>query len=331
MIGFFYLKGLLIFLIINIIFLPSGYSNIKNYNPVASIVNLEGIVKIQTKESQKFKYARDGMLLFNGNKIITSINSKTGILYRDGSKVRIFQNSELILNLSEENFNKKRNFKYLLTFKKGSLRGRFMKDLQNTNIRTPSAIIGIKGTTFRVSEKNNDSTVSLTEGKLEVKNLSSSITIETGQWLNGFGPNTNLAKKVSFLPNILALKTNFYEIDFKEGDSKQIELSIQIQNRISEKIIKRSGSLALESDYKKINLPRKILLDERGFAKILIQIDPPSLNEPKFFGLIKIRAFVDDEGFDEVAEGLLVLKIKNYRKKRTILIHPDRGIFEKKY
>ena len=94
MIGFFNLKGLLIFLIINIIFLPSGSPNSKNYNPVASIVNLEGIVKIQTKESQKFKYARDGMLLFNGNKIITSINSKTGILYRDGSKVRIFQNSE---------------------------------------------------------------------------------------------------------------------------------------------------------------------------------------------------------------------------------------------
>ena len=70
-------------------------------------------------------------------------------------------------------------------------------------------------------------------------------------------------------------------------------------------------------------------MNERGFAKILLKIDPPSLNEQNFFGLIKIRAFIDEEGFDDVAEGLLVLKIKNFRKKRTLLIHPDRGIVEK--
>ena len=329
MIGFFNLKGLLIFLIINIIFLPYGYPNSKNLYPVASLVNLQGTVKVLTKKSQKFKFAREGMLLFNGNKIITSLNSKTGILYRDGSKVRLFQNSELILNLSEETFNKKRSFKYLLTFKKGALRGRFMKELQNTKIRTPSAIIGIKGTSFRILEKDNNSTVSLTEGMLEVSNLTSKTTIETGQWLSGFEPNSNLAKKVAFLPNILALKTNFYEINFKKGESKQIDLSLQIQNRISEKIINRSGSIILESDYNKIYLPRRIFLNERGFAKILLKIDPPSLNEQNFFGLIKIRAFIDEEGFDDVAEGLLVLKIKNFRKKRTLLLHPDRGIVEK--
>ena len=80
---------------------------------------------------------------------------------------------------------------------------------------------------------------------------------------------------------------NFYEINFKKGESKQIDVSLQIQNRISEKIINRSGSIILESDYNKIYLPRRIFLNERGFAKILLKIDPPSLNEQNFFGLIK--------------------------------------------
>ena len=98
MIGFFNLKGLLIFLIINIIFLPSGSPNSKNYNPVASIVNLEGIVKIQTKESQKFKYAREGMMLFNENKIIKCLK----IICNDKSILKIGHNIKYDLRVLDK-------------------------------------------------------------------------------------------------------------------------------------------------------------------------------------------------------------------------------------
>ena len=64
---------------------------------IATLINLEGTVKVKTETSQKGVYAREGMLLFNGNKIFTSLNSKTSILYRDGSRIRLFQNSKLIL------------------------------------------------------------------------------------------------------------------------------------------------------------------------------------------------------------------------------------------
>tara|TARA_Y100001970_G_C14192919_1_gene836404 strand:- start:345 stop:1331 length:987 start_codon:yes stop_codon:yes gene_type:complete len=328
MIGYFPLKCLVI--IFNIFFLSYLNANSKEKYAIATLKNVEGTVKVAKEEYQKSQYAREGMLLFNGNKVITSLNSKTGILYRDGSKVRLFQNSELILNFSKENFNKKRDFNYLLTFKKGALRGRFMKGLQSTKIRTPTAIIGIKGTSFRILEKNRKTTVSLTEGKLEVSNLSSKVTLETGQWLNNFSPYTNLSKKISTLPNILSLKTKVYELDFNDAESKQVELSIQIQNSISGKAVYRSGFTVFESHYRKINLPRKILLNERGFAKILISINKPNFNDRNFFGMIKIRAYMDNEGFDDVAEGLLVLKIKKFRKKRNLLLHPDRGLINNK-
>ncbi|SVA65951.1 uncharacterized protein METZ01_LOCUS118805, partial [marine metagenome] len=42
-----------------------------------------------------------------------------------------------------------------------------------------------------------------------------------------------------------------------------------------------------------------------------------------------IRAFMDQDGFDDVAEGSLVLKILNAGKKRTLLINPEGGVTEK--
>ena len=71
-------------------------------------------------------------------------------------------------------------------------------------------------------------------------------------------------------------------------------------------------------------------MNDRGFAKIFLLINQPSLNELGFFGLIKIRAFLDNEGFEDVAEGLLVLKIKNFKKTSSILIHPNKDLVEKK-
>jgi len=303
----------------------------ENTSVIATLLKAEGSVTVETKKFPKGKYAKTGMLLYEGNNILTALNSKASIRYRDGSMVRLFQNSSLVLNFSEEQSTKKRTFKYQLTLKNGSFRGRFRKGLQITKIRTPTAIIGIKGTSFRISEDKNNATVSLTSGKLEVSNLASKTILNTGQWLSNIDPYTDLTKNIAFLPNLLSLKTNLYELDFKDGKSKQIEFSLQIQNSINGKLLKRSGLVALESDYKKIDLPNKLLLNESGFTKILLKIDPPIKNDSTFIGIINIRAYMDDVGFDDVAEGLLVLKIINFAKKRYLLIHPDKGLIERKH
>ena len=58
-------------------------------------------------------------------------------------------------------------------------------------------------------------------------------------------------------------------------------------------------------------------------------VSPPSITDQGFSGLITIRAFMDDDGFDDVAEGHLVLKRTNLGKKRTLLIDPDYGVVGK--
>ena len=296
---------------------------------IATLLQVEGAVEAVTAKSPKGRRGINGMLLFAGNKINTAENSKATIEYRDGSRVRLFQNSQLVLNLSEEQATSKRTFKFQLSLNKGSLRGRFLKGLQRTRIRTPTAQIGVKGTSVRIKDNGKRATVSLTEGQVEVSNLSSKTILNPGQWLPDFGRTEDLTEKVAPLPNILHLKTDDYELDFRDGKAKQLKFSVQLQHGISGKSVARSGLVVFESDYYSIRLPKRFMLDKKGFARVLVGIDPPRLTDPGFKGLITIRAFMDQDGFDDVAEGSLVLKILNAGKKRTLLINPEGGVTEK--
>ena len=236
-------------------------------------------------------------------------------MYRDGSHIRLFQNSEFLLDLSEEQNTSRRTFKNQLTLNNGSLRGRFKKGFQRTTIITPTALIRVKGTSVRIAENNNNVTVSLTEGQVEVSNLSSSTIMNAGQWMPQFGRTDDLSKIVVPIPNLLNLKSDEYKFDFRNGESKQFEFSVQLQNSVSSKIVKRKGLVIFESDYNRIRLPKRFMLDANGFARGLVGIDPPLIDDKKFRGLITIRAFMDNDGFDDVAEGNLVIKIRNSGKK----------------
>ena len=81
---------------------------------IATLFQVEGAVETVTAKSPKGRRGLNGMLLFAGDKIRTFENSKATIEYRDGSRVRLFQNSHLILNLSEEQVSSKRTFKFQL-------------------------------------------------------------------------------------------------------------------------------------------------------------------------------------------------------------------------
>ncbi len=296
---------------------------------IATLLQLEGAVKTVTAKSSKGRRSINGMLLYPGDKISTSENSKATVEYRDGTRVRLFQNSELALNFSEEQATRKRTFNFQLSLNKGSLRGRFLKGLQRTIILTPTAQIRVKGTTVRIKDNDNRATVSLTEGQVEVSNLSSKTILNPGQRLHNFRRTENLVDMVSSLPNILYLKTFDYELDFRDGKSKQLKFNVQLQHSISGKSVWRSGMVMFESNYYSIRLPKRFMLDEKGFAHVLVGIDPPRLKDPRFRGLITIRAFMDQDGFDDVAEGSLVLKILNADSKRKLIFNPDGNLIEK--
>jgi hypothetical protein len=58
-----------------------------NRPAIATLLQIEGGVEVVTEKSPKGRRGRDGMLLFSGNKIRTSVKSKATVVYRDGSHI----------------------------------------------------------------------------------------------------------------------------------------------------------------------------------------------------------------------------------------------------
>ena len=83
-------------LIITALCFSTQFSSAQSSEPaIASLLKVEGAVEAVTAKSPKGRRGINGMLLFSGDKINTAENSKATIEYRDGSRVRLFQNSQL--------------------------------------------------------------------------------------------------------------------------------------------------------------------------------------------------------------------------------------------
>ena len=52
-------------------------------------------------------------------------------------------------------------------------------------------------------------------------------------------------------------------------------------------------------------------------------------DDPEFKGLIKIRGNMDDIGYDDVGEGMMVLRVVNGQRKRSLFIDPQNDRIEK--
>ena len=119
-------------------------------------------------------------------------------------------------------------------------------------------------------------------------------------------------------------------LDFSDKHSKQLFISIQMEDSQSGKMTKRTGPVRLESEYYSIKMPNQVFLDAEGFIRFPIEIDPPRMDDPEFNGLIQIRANMDDIGFDDVGEGMMVLRVVNGQRKRSLFIDPKNDRIEKR-
>ena len=98
----------------------------------------------------------------------------------------------------------------------------------------------------------------------------------------------------------------------------------------SGKMTKRGGPVRLETDYYRVQMPQQVFLESDGFIRFPIEIDPPRKDDSEFNGLIQIRANMDDIGFDDVGEGMMVLRVVNGQRKRSLLIDPQSDLIEKR-
>ena len=125
--------------------------------------------KVQFKsESSDWKKAKPNQPVFEGTVIRTQAKSRCEIILTGGGKIRLGENSELELNDADvkpmvKNFN--------ANLKKGNIwvsaKAAF-GEKKNIAIRTPTAVAAIRGTKFRAKAGENESSVLVYDGKVDV-------------------------------------------------------------------------------------------------------------------------------------------------------------------
>ena len=126
-----------------------------------------------------------GDIVSNGDIIKTSKDGVVEILYDDGSKITIMNNSEV--KIGDKNIKSSND----VTIISGMIAAKFIKSSKESKIVTPTTICGVRGTDFTVAvSKCGDSKVELTDGKLNVRNSYGSVDLN-----KGFSAETDLARK----------------------------------------------------------------------------------------------------------------------------------------
>jgi hypothetical protein len=142
--------------VINLLFMIILFFNLQvfaeNMNHIGNVKSIKGNALI-VHDAKQIK-AYPGMMLHEGDQILTNSSSAVGIIFVDGTVMTIDENSDLFLNKYVFNpINREYDFDVFL--KKGSTvynSGRLGKlSPDSVKVRTPKATIGIRGTKFLVT------------------------------------------------------------------------------------------------------------------------------------------------------------------------------------
>jgi hypothetical protein len=270
---------------------------------VASLDRVEGSVEVTDASTRRTVQGRNGLLLRAGDLIVTKENAKATVKFRDGSEIRLFSNTSFLIEGGQETSQTERFFKINLFVKVGAIWANLVRQRQVAQVATPTATMGIKGTTLRVVERDDRARVAVTEGVVEVRNDRSSVELTAGKRLPNFTRTDDLPPIVQDIPYKLDLKSETRELSFEGGRPAEAFLSIQLIDVKSGASVARSSPIYLRSNYDRITYPQAPQLDQRGFARVPLIFGPPDASHANLEGNIFVWAVLDAEQDDDTGEG----------------------------
>ena len=240
---------------------------------VASFGKLDGNVQV-LRESRKIP-GRAGLILNDKDVVVTGRSSRVTIIFRDGSEIRLFEDTRFIIERSQESTEGDRRFFYNFKLKLGSFWGRFSKGKQNTLVETPSATIGIKVTNVAFSQTGGRLDIALSEGKVSVDNEDGSINLEAGYRLKGVSKHGDFKSKLSKMPYQVSIKPDNPKITIPaKGEVEEMFFSIQLIDSRTKQNYGKKGMVFISLDNDKLIFPDGIQLNKRGYARIKATIKP---------------------------------------------------------
>ena len=318
-------KGLLIPTML-LLFMPAAFA--QNEEVVATLMRTEGAVQVLPAKAQAPVKGRNGLLLKAGDTVVTDKEARATIKFRDGSEIRLFPNTNFLVE-SKEAEGGERFFKLNLFMKAGGIWGNFVKQKQIAQIGSPTATIGIKGTTLRLTDRDGQARVALTEGLIEVKNDRSTVEVQPGKRLSSFSRSDELSKKLEDIPYRLDMQSEKQQLAFEAGKAEEVYINVQLVDIKSGAAVTRPGLVYLRSNYDRITYPAKVSLDARGFARVALKIAPPEAIDAALNGSVYVWAVIDQEDADDTSEGRILFKIPVPAGKERVKVDSKTGTTKK--
>ena len=122
-----------------------GHGLVIASDAVATMMEVNGNVEVTLSRTLRTTQGRNGLLLYAKDRIRTGLDGKATILFRDGSRLRLFENTEFVIEaVTEQKSNTGRSFQYKLLLKLGAIWSHFAENHQDTKIQTKDATISIQ-------------------------------------------------------------------------------------------------------------------------------------------------------------------------------------------
>ena len=299
---------LYILLIIFILSIPlSGSCRAISLPDFAILSQIQG--KINAGTEKIMVEGTNGMLLSQRNRVKTEKNGKATVLVKDGSKIRLFSDSELIIGAKKRH--NSRWMRYRLVLLSGSFWGHFVKDKNPIEIRGGTLRLQLSEASIRFSKKKTGTDISVLKGTVRVFNKSSFVKLHGGQRLYQIQKNDFMPEKISIIPNQLKISLGPTEPVFIGKKTIELNLNLQVVRYGSDYTVERPSPVHLWANYYNLELPSKIRLNTNGNAKTTIKVAPPSSEDRTFGGSVTFHAIIDQKGFDDVRDGTLKVRLRN--------------------
>jgi hypothetical protein len=137
---------------------------------VASIVKTQGKVETAAAGTEEWKHAPVGTALTNGMKIRTGREAEALVQWKQGHILKVFGMSTVTIDRSEMNGDKENTRLDINNGKVFVKAHKLASDDSKFEVKTPTAIAGVRGTEFmvEVSGESSVSTITLIQGQLDI-------------------------------------------------------------------------------------------------------------------------------------------------------------------
>ena len=265
--------------------------------------------KIKAGPAKKMMEGTNGMLLRHRHRVKTEKDGKATVFIKDGSELRLFTDSELIVGAKKSR--NSRWMRYRLVLLSGSFWGHFVREKNPIEISGGTLRLQLSDASIRFSKKKTGTDISVLKGTVRVFNKSSFVKLHGGQRLYQIQKNDFMPQKVSIIPNQLKLSLGPSEPVFHGDKTIELNLNLQVVRYGSDRTVERPGPVHLWANYYNLEMPDSIRLNTDGNAKAKIKVAPPSSEDRTFGGSVTFHAIMDQKGFDDVRDGTFEVRFRN--------------------